>query len=405
MEIIKFTKINFSEVLPKVIGSFIFNPSVCHWKDNFFICIYREFVRYSGLDTEKFMKNPLTNPNHPWLGSDQAWPLYWQSMYGHDKSRVVLLSINDNLDVKLVRDYGCINGVDGRLFSINKNRFICTYNTQGKNVILKDDKDCKNRYCDLIGVRIIELKNGMCYKGKETILCPSISNEIEKNWSLWKTPSGKLKFSYGLVPRHDIYSLKINKDQVKCSGIKKISGSNDFFERLKKYYKNIAYISLSTPALLQSNGKYLAVGHLKYKYRKIEDKYTPKGSVIPVQKTSHDFNLKVKDKNSPLVLFHKRMIKENKGFHPIFVYLMFLYEFNSIYPYDITRVSPMFIPSSNYTLSFPTNLTFSPKLGSYIISYGDHDSLCNMLVMTEKEVEQSLGPLTDPKNVRFLMVN
>jgi hypothetical protein len=55
-------------------------------------------------------------------------------------------------------------------------------------------------------------------------------------------------------------------------------------------------------------------------------------------------------------------------------------------------------------LCFPTNLTYSDQLQKYIISYGDNDSRCKMLVMSENEIENSLHKIPDPKDVEFLMV-
>lgn len=415
---IKFYKVKFTNVLPRGKNETVFNPSVSHWKDNLYLCTFRVFSRYPGINSSDYDKDPVTSPNHPWLGSIEAWPLWWNSVYGYDKTRVVLLRINDELNVTLVNDYGEVWGVDGRLLKIDYDKFIFMYNIwigKDKNIRIKGNKNCENG-CMLIGTRIFTLHGALhgdtMSKGKGRILCPEISHRIEKNWSIWQESDNSLKFSYGLSPTHEIFSLKINKNIIDCDGIQKIHGKVNFFHELEKYYNKIVSISLTTPALLQLNGKFLAVGHLKYKYRHIDYNVNEMDKIIPQTSPytseildSNRFTAKTTHANSPLLIFHKKMIKENKKFHPLLVYMIFLYEFESTPPYNVTRVSPMFIPNSDYTLCFPTNITWSSPLKAYAISYGDHDTSCNMLVLTPKEINDSLEPLVSPEKVRFMMVN
>ena len=259
----------------------------------------------------------------------------------------------------------------------------------------------------LIGTRIFSINNEELKKTKGKLLCPEKSNSVEKNWSMWMTADDSLKMSYGLSPVHEIFSLKIKNNKIKCNNIKKIRGKVDFFRELELYYNNNVMISLTSPALLE-NGKFIGVGHLKYKYRSID--YERKNGQIILTSNSYSnidnkFLVKLTHKNTNLVKFHNKMVKDGKKFHPLLVYMMFIYEFESTPPYDITRVSPMFIPESDYTLCFPTNLTYSHQLKEYIISYGDHDTACNMMVMTPDEIQDALEPIVSPSDVRFMMVN
>lgn len=400
---IKFYKVQFTCILPKDVNEVIFNPSISHWKDNLYLCTFRVFSRYPTVDSRKYSKNPLTNPNHPWLGSIEAWPLWWNSVYGYDKTRIVLLKIDEKLNVTFEKDYGDVNGVDGRLLKIDYDKFIFMYNEWLEtNIHIKSNKTCKDG-CMLLGTRIFYLVDGELKKSTGKLLCPEKSNTIEKNWSMWVNKDESLKISYGLSPVHEIFSMKIKNNSITCEDIKNIRGTVDFFNKLESYYNNNVIISLTSPALLE-NGKFIGVGHLKYKYRNItyEEVNTNSNNYL---NSGNKFTVKLTHNNSNLIKFHNNMVKNGKKFHPLLVYMMFIYEFESTHPYDITRVSPMFIPKSDYTLCFPTNLTYSHKLERYIISYGDHDTACNMLVMTSKEINDSLEPIVKPRDVRFMMVN
>jgi len=318
----------------------------------------------------------------------------------------------DSIDIDVEQDYGWIYGVDARLLKLDENTFVMSNNrwidaeTGSKEKIdLRSGKTCDNG-CMLIETRLITVSKGgrsiSASKGK--ILCPEISHTTEKNWAFWKTIEDRLVFSYGLSPHHEVFSLKRVGNSIQCDGIRKIYSKNDFFKRFEKYYKGIVYVSVSTPALLQENGKYLALGHIKYKYRKIEDSkdFTEEeyGSGV---RSSPERKI-VKFKNTRLARFHKKLLNNDKKFHPSFVYLMFLYEFEPVPPYEVTRISSMFIPESPYALSFPSNLTYSPELDSYIISYGDYDSRCKMLIMSPKQVKNALKPISSPRNVKFEMI-
>lgn len=89
----------------------------------------------------------------------------------------------------------------------------------------------------------------------------------------------------------------------------------------------------------------------------------------------------------------------NMTLHGKYIYLAFLYLLDP-QSYRCVAVSDMFIPSSNsnhmpYTLVFPTGLCQSLD-GSYLISYGEGDVRCKLLILADSEI-RSLMKITDHK--------
>jgi len=383
MATIKFVKKNITNVLARKKGEIIFNPAIEHWKDDLFLCAYRVFIRYKDMITrgKKVITDPLHNPQHPWLGGPGS-EFYWQSKAGYDQTRIVLLQIKGG-SVKLIREYGTIYGVDIRLFKLQDSTFAVTGNmwVQGNDYKVKGG-EC-NSGCMLMTVRTLTITSKNKIEiSQGIVLCPQISGRIEKNWSLWKDSTGDLLMSYGVSPRHEVFHLRVKGDIVECPKITRILGENDFFGRVRLYYNNIVHISLSTPAIRMDSGNYVAFGHLKYKYKDIE---------------------KI-GKESNLYKFNEILLQKSKFFHPIFVYLMYIYEFSPESPYDILRSSDMFMQESKFSLVFATDLTYSPPDNKYIVSYGDHDTECWLLAMSEKEIDQALQVRDDPADVKFLLL-
>jgi hypothetical protein len=383
MATIKFVKRNITSVLSQKKGEILFNPAIAHWKGDLFLCAYRVFIRYKDTSTrrKKTIIDPLHNPQHPWMGGPGS-EFYWQSKSGYDETRIVLLQIKGGRP-KLVRAYGTISGVDIRLFKIRDNIFAVTGNmwVQSEGVRVKGG-EC-NSGCMLMTVRTLTItsKNKLQIS-HGLVLCPQISGRVEKNWSLWKDPSGELLMSYGVSPRHEVFHLHVEGDIIECPKITKTVGKNDFFKRFSLFYNHIIHASLSTPAFRMSSGNYIAFGHVKYRYKDIS-------------KIREDTNL---------YAFNELLKKKSKFFHPIYVYLMYIYEFSPEPPYTILRISNMFMPESKFSLVFATDLTFSPVDNKYILSYGDHDSECWLLAMSEKEIDQALQVQDDPADVEFLLI-
>lgn len=399
MEIVDFTKILGEEE-----NIYLFNPSISHFGENYYLCLYRKFVRFP----ELYQKNnsydysliDTLNINHPWLGGPTSSELWWKSNYGFDKSGIAILYIDDDKVTKVntkINIFEIINGikthaysnpikgVDSRLLHLGKGFFVASYNTffGNRSDIKLKEGDC-GTYCGLISTRIIEIRH-IPHKTSELIfypevtLCPEKSNRVEKNWSFWFY-NNKLNLSYGLENGHEIFDLNLYPDKtIGCSGITATKGIV-FFDKFKKYYGNKIHISVTTPAIPFHGAEYIGVGHIKYKYRDTFRKYTK------------------------LSNFTSKMISENKKFHPIYVYLMFFYTFNPQNG-DVTNISAMFLPKSDYVLCFPSGITKTEN-DNFLISYGDSDVKCRFFRTTTDQILDSITNINNirPEDMDFLML-
>lgn len=399
--------VNFTELLSENSNMYLFNPSIAHWRNDLYLCVYRRFIRYPKLyqKTTKYNYSeiPTRDPNHPWLGGigSETW---WKSFYGQDNTGIVLLQINgskcsvvrnyknndifymDELEGKKRNVKPIIKGVDARLLYINDNKFVLSYNTFLSNrndIQIKNNKKCTD-FCGLISSQIIEINNDyelVIYPA--SILCTNISNKVEKNWSFWKTQNNDLVFSYGLVPKHDIYKLAITQhNTIKCNGLYNSVESASLLKAFGTFYKNKVFISVSTPAVVFENNMYIGVGHIKYKYKDIE-----------------------KLKGTNLYNFTELMKQEKKILHSEFIYLMFFYIFNQ-YNGNILMLSHMFLPKSKFALCFPSGLTKTVR-GNFLISYGDGDTKCKYLILTKDYIKNLLAYSSGkfiPSKVEFKML-
>jgi hypothetical protein len=385
---IQFTNVNFTKKLRRKHGEVLFNPAVVHWKDDLYLCTYRVFIRYAGLDTRKFADNPFFNPNHPWLGGKPSLT-FWSApleFKGYDVTRIALIRITGS-KVKTLKKYGDYPGVDTRLFKISENKFVLTGNSNywvyDQNLDIAKGNCKELNGCMLMYASILTINEDLKLDiGKPVVMCPQFSNRMEKNWSLWLSPRGELLVSTWISPRHEIFHLRIDGDRLSCPTVRHITSKNNILGSLKSYYNKIVHISLSTPALRMSSGRYVAFGHIKYTYKDVGELSS----------------------NSPLRRFTDLLIEKKKKLHPTYVYLMFLYEFSPEFPYNITRISDMFIPESAFSLVFPNNLTYSPEEDKYIMSYGDHDNQCWLLYMSPYQIEEALKVMKNPREVKFLLL-
>ena len=397
------TVVDFSEILPVSKNVYVFNPSIAHYRDDLYLCSYRAFVRYPQIlqksETYDYTEEYITDPNHPWLGGIKG-DLWWNPEYGYDLTEFVMLKITPNNQVTLDIDYlnsGIINstqteminpgimaGVDGRLLKLSDNKFIISYNVAiSDGMIIGNDKTCDKK-CTLIATRIIQINPGnkSMILGNETILCPSISKMIEKNWSLSRVSDTDVSLSYSIESSHELYRLKIDRDVVSCTEVH-ISQSAPFFIALETYYNNQISISVSTPTISLGDSVRLGVGHIKYMWADL--------SVYP--------------QGSPLVLFTRKMQrKEGLIVHPVAIYLMFMYTFDYITG-QLLSFSEMFSPKSNTLLCYPSGLTKSPS-GKIILSYGESDSRCKFMSFSQEWMESQLikGDIIYPSNIAFKML-
>lgn len=384
--------VDFSDIIPENKNTYNFNPSIAHWKEDLYLCSYRSFIRYKDFPfLPKYADEHLTDPNHPWLGGPGS-KTWWSNIDGKDNTSFFIMKIKNNrvFNVKSLNDgksvylknnktktFKFLTGVDTRLLHLKDNYFIVSYNIliQNKNLKIKNNQNCE-RGCFVIATQLLYLNPetlSLEILGTENIMCPQISNRIEKNWSFWFY-SDQLFFTYGLAPKQIIYNVKIDYDNGKmyCTQPLDISkGYFGYFEEIYNISKNKDFfISVTTPAIrrIDKPNTYIAVGHVKYKNNQEKIKLLS---------------------NSPLASFFVKT--NNFKRHPVYDYLMFIYEFDPNNG-QLIAISDMFIPEgSDYILSFPSGIAYSgPTL---IISYGDHDARSKLLAIRPGILNKILKPI------------
>jgi hypothetical protein len=398
-------------------GVHCFNPSIAHWKGDLYLCCYRAFVRYPNQRKIKEKLDPEVDPNHPWLGGDQS-VTWWNTVVGGDGTGFFIMQIsqpsyhvknvkklNDGKSIfsisssssttatpPLQTNWTKLKGVDARLLHLNGDYFLLSYNIPiySDEIKIKEHQTCSSG-CFMIATRLIRLnsKTGELGVFQENIMCPSISNKIEKNWSFWVLQN-QLFFSYGLAPKHQIYFANLNFENgiITCSNFKEEENNNGYFGELEKFYNlteenKFLHVSVTTPAIVRrKKHSYIGVGHIKFK-----------------NKDQDALNL---FQDTPLGKFY--FSHPNLKHHPIYDYFMFLYEFDPITA-QILSVSDAFLPEdTSFALSFPSGLEYAPSNGNLIISFGDHDSMCKLLIISELALNKMLKPLRNPQQFYFFML-
>ncbi len=393
--------VDFTEVLPEYKNVYSFNPSVAHWKDDLYLCVYRVFTRKAS--EKRNEKHPIEDNNHPWLGGPGN-PCWWAPKCkgmegGYDASKFVILKTGEDSKqpLKLAADLsnslyerdsndtsilkkqsGNFEGIDCRLLKVETNSFIVSYNKW-----IYDENKKEGRMAIYTNVIYLSAEEGKVIFGPSTMLCKDISKMTEKNWSFWIFPAPKLGvqsqlyFTYNVSPKHTVIRAKVDNYTIKCAPQKLFSKGN-YFEMLEKCYnaaasEQILFISVTTPAIPKLKGKnrYIGIGHVKIKwqhYQKLPDE-------------------------SPLYKFYMKNVNFYKH-HPIFDYFMFIYEFDPV-SLEIIKITDFFIPwvpkEIGYLLVFPSGIDYSPAGFNLLIFYGDHDSYCKMIALPENTVNKLLN--------------
>ena len=184
------------------------------------------------------------------------------------------------------------------------------------------------------------------------------TDKIEKNATLIIEDVVQYEFNHGL------FTILYKNEKI-CSPVYHFQHMNE------RYGSNILF-SMSTPAIHYKDDKFLAVGHTKIDYRRSYSEYP-------------EFNAFVK--SCP-----------HDHYHDKYIYLMFLYEFNS--SLEITRISFNFIPihhhkSEEKYLVFPSGL-FEYNERIYI-TYGENDIKMKMVDFHREEIEALLDYEQDKK--------
>lgn len=371
--------VDFSDTLPdfKDGKTFVFNPSVAHWKDDLYLCVYRVFSRgFKPYRETQKPKDRRFDKNHPWF-VNAPWDYeYGNQSGGRDDLGCAILKIRDG-DISLVQNlsnrifegankfFTFPSVTDPRLLHYRDDLFIISY-----NVTYTDGK---------VPIRagFLELTT---FEGAPSVViheaqdfCKAISQKIEKNWSFWKQNDGSLFFSYNISPVHEIVATKLDmkRKRIECLS-NKILDTNDYFGLLEKCYNSgfehkSLFISVTTPAVQRKDKshRYLGVGHLKFRWSRHAD-------LRP---------------GSPLDIFYKENFEIYKNHHPYYDYFMFIYEFDST-TFELTNISDFFIPKpdqeTGVLLAFPSGIEYDQN-SNLMIFYGDGDSFCKMLLIKDPE--------------------
>lgn len=384
----------------------VFNPSIAHLKNNDYIVSVRAFSNDKTADIDS-TSNPHKNTQHPWSTG-------WKGVSTEkrqDVSYITPIRIeNDEVTIIETDSWPIdIKGQDLRIFKFYQDEdvtsYVLTYNKLFKDdeIVLKDGDTCEN-WCYIIGWSYLVVNNDMTYSLLEGVepLCTNISSRIDKNWSLWNMIDEESErivpmISYMLTPEHISFSWKINgvvEDKIdggySCKLLTSVdTDSPNFFFKLQEYYDKNLFVSLSTPAYVNSNGEYTAVGHIKAKYSALKD-------------------------NKKLSKFYKNA--DPDYLHPTFIYFMFFYRFKPEEVTDkevlqinsteviietitkqfiapITEISPAFIVDEgvDYLLNFPSGIVQNRY--NTIVSYGNGDSESKLLKISNKALNDFMVPV------------
>jgi len=200
------------------IDAYLFNPSIANITDNIYLISVRAYKVLPNLPI--FYDIPPTkNPQHPWKSG-------WGGNNKLDSTFIIIAKINQKKElVSLNKKYKKLNVQDMRIFKFYSDykttSFILTFNNTFKDNILtiKSGDRCDD-YCYNISwaYLVIDLNTfEMNYKISNKPLCKNISNQIEKNWSLWSLTDLKTRniiplISYSLVPDQSAYSFIFDKN-------------------------------------------------------------------------------------------------------------------------------------------------------------------------------------------------
>ncbi len=375
-------------------NSINFNPSLAFITKtadggNVYLYCYRSFLRYKNVHTENY-EGPIPleyNMNHPWYT-----PFHWGSSanmvgkrenYDSTKFSLIKLSNEGELVAYLNTGFELPKRNDARLLRLkkfmidDKPTIICTYNVVLKN---RDDlqlrEDTCNNWCTLIESIVLtcDLTNfnpidlsGMKIDGKApTILCPQISFQTEKNWSLFETDNG-VCFSYNIHPTHTVYNINIdNEGKLFCTGMNEFPTCR-YIDNLKSVYGDKFKISITTPlvsSVILGPHMKIGVGHVKW-FGELTD-------------GQPGYAFKIFDKKYDKVKRISRHLKNVK-------YLFYIYYYNT-QSNQIESVSDIFMIEPYSVLCFPSGIENIPDTDIFLLVYGSEDFKCKMMVFSESEL-------------------
>lgn len=397
------------------VNSFPFNPCIAHVTGDTFLLAVRSFTGKMGeLIPEE--RNNSKNAQHPWFtkwkGEEDATYIFPIVLVGESVQPLR----QDLYPLKIA-------GQDTRIFRFCQTgteiAYILTYNKAYNNrsdLLIKGGDTCDD-YCYVIDWSYLVLDvNTLEYAHipASVPLCLNISNQVEKNWSLWTFKDTHLMLSYSLTPAHTAFSFElqgISTNEIRASSLCKMltqrpPQQGDFLHRLEEYHDKQLFVSLSTPSyLVAEQGVYQAVGHMKVKIDYL--RRAPKGGLKKFKKFAR----------SPLL-------------HPTYVYFMFIYQFklleNVVFPdepvenishaievapsqrinVELTKVSPAFIVETDYLLNFPAGQVILEETGETLISYGNGDRESRILRLSREQVDTMCVNVENllPERMKFIFL-
>jgi len=160
--------------------------------------------------------------------------------------------------------------------------------------------------------------------------------------------------------------MKVSSPEKNWSECEPVNISNNIkfdFVKIEKIFEEIDF-SLSTPAIKSKLDDYwISIGHIKLSNSK--------------------------QYNFPCIQNFINFIKEGcSSHHPLFYYACFFYKFikTNINSYKIIGVSKLFLfYPCNYSVIFPCGLDYLGK--DIIISYGDGDRYCKLIIVDESSID------------------
>ena len=250
-----------------------------------------------------------------------------------------------------------------------KGTWNCTYVAKADIEIYENHASMTKVQYPCLNMKQVLPKGNRCYDGQRE----------EKNWVWWNAPKSKQEHISYFVEPHIVFA----KDPVNntCKLVADTSGGH--LMKIRSVYPSMNFL-LGTPPIKYTTGEYIAVGHMKYNYKKID--------------VLNDATLKNK-----VLHFNKSCDEKNPG---ALIYMMFFYTFSAKAPYEIKRVGHCFVPPKHgkYLLPFPMGIT--PSADKYVISYGEADTRVRLLTVSKNEIEKMLMPYDklDPATYKFMVL-
>ena len=339
-----------------------FNNCLINTIDNKYIMLYRVF--WKGNYTKS--NNQLDNINSIWNNNPYINNTDWNFIV--NTIAMSELTIDDNYNINIISDnisnkYIALE--DPRIHKFDNKYFITTQGVNNNNF---NENDCNKDTCIILSnyhfdntLKTLNLEN--------EIVCPSISGRVEKNWMMYD-------YNQNLYFLYDLNKEKIIKYNNNLCILKQ--GKDNELYTISKNNNNGIVFSGGTNSIIYNNDNELRIGlgHAKITYKYIENN---------------------KDK------FPKYLYEKKYNYHFNLVYTMFFFIFEAKTG-KITKITNIFIPTSKnsdichhpYNIVFPMSII--EKNNNYIISYGEGDIKCKIMIISIKDVNDMMIDIKEYQN-------